>query len=78
MPRILGVLALAFTLIAGFVTPASAEFFGCDDQHASRSSSYSRSSYTRSYTHDFAAQKHTRHSSPRRMTVSQSWSDRGR
>jgi len=72
MARILGVLALVLTLTAGLVRPASAEFFGCDDQHASR---YSRGlTNTRSYTHDFAAQR-SRHATRR---VSHSWNDRTR
>jgi hypothetical protein len=52
--------ALIFALAAGFARPAAAEFFGCNDQHATRSSSYSRAqSYARasSYTHEFAAQQ---------------------
>lgn len=72
MSKIVGILVLTFTLLAGFARPASAEFFGCDDQHATR---YSRGlSSTRSYTHDFAAQR-SRHSSRR---VAHSWSNRSR
>lgn len=65
MPRIVagfGLLALIFALTAGFAKPASAEFFGCDDQRSARTSSYR--SYSRvpsyssnsHYTHEFAAQ----------------------
>ena len=68
-----GLLALTFALLAGFSRPASAEFFGCDDQH--RSSSYSRSSVLRSpFTHDQSAR--SRYSSSR--VTSRSWSDRYR
>ena len=56
-----GVLALIFALNAGFSKPASAEFFGCDDQHPARSAarapSLARSS---SFTHEFAAQSRPR------------------
>ena len=64
MPRIVtgfGLLALIFALNAGFSKPALAEFFGCDDQHPSRSvtraPSLARSS---SFTHEFAAQSRPR------------------
>jgi hypothetical protein len=76
MARIIGILALAVMVMTGFMKPASAEFFGCDDQHATR---YSRGlSATRSYTQDFAAQSRARHYSSRRVTVSHAWSDRSR
>ena len=39
-----GLLALMFAVTAGSVQPASAEFFGCNDQH--RASSYSTRSYS--------------------------------
>jgi len=72
MAKIVGILVLTFTLLAGFAKPASAEFFGCDDPHATP---YSRGlTNIRSYTRDFAAQR-SRHSSRR---VSHSWSDRYR
>lgn len=65
MPRIAigsGLAALVFILIVGDMTPASAEFFGCNDQRSARSVSYR--SYQRApslrhasrYTHEFAAQ----------------------
>ena len=68
MPRIAigsGLVALVFTLIVG-TAPASAEFFGCNDQHSSRTVSYR--SYQRApsyrstarYTHEFAAQSRPR------------------
>jgi len=76
MPRIVtafGLLALTFALLAGITRPASAEFFGCDDQR--RSSSYSRSSILRSpFAHDHSAR--SRYSSSR--VTSRSWSDRYR
>ena len=56
------VIAVMALILAGnmfFLTSASAEFFGCNDQHKSRTSSYSRApSYARapSFTHEFAAQ----------------------
>ncbi len=58
-----GILALLLAISVLFATSASAEFFGCNDQHAARSSSYSRGpSYARaqSYTHEFAAQSRPR------------------
>lgn len=69
MPKIAfgtGLAALVFILIAGAVTPAAAEFFGCNDQHSARSVSYR--SYQRApsyrhasrYTHEFAAQSRPR------------------
>jgi hypothetical protein len=62
MSRIVSGLALA-ALIAALISlasPASAEFFGCNDRHAARTASYNRApSYSRasSYTHEFAAQQ---------------------
>jgi hypothetical protein len=67
-----GLLALIGAVTAGFAKPASAEFFGCNDQH--RVSSYStrsysvppRRSYSGSYTHEFAAQSSRRPTASRR------------
>jgi len=61
MPRIVRGLGLA-ALIAGLIglsTPASAEFFGCNDRQAARTASYRApiSSRASSYTHEFAAQQ---------------------
>lgn len=78
--------AVAFGFLAalcGFLTtysaPASAEFFGCDDQRASRTSSVTRSPFARSpFTHEFSAQSarphitvYPRSSSPGRNAVRQ-------
>jgi len=61
-----GLAAAVFILAAGAATPASAEFFGCNDQNSARTVSY-RSyrhapSYrtTARYTHEFAAQSRPR------------------
>ena len=52
-----GALALLVALLTGFARPAAAEFFGCNDQHASRAVSQSRSSYAQAHdTRDYAAQ----------------------
>jgi hypothetical protein len=74
-------LALSFALTAGIVTPASAEFFGCNDRTSVRYSSPTRApSHTRSYaqarTQEFAAQSRARitvypRSSPGRNAVRQ-------
>ena len=66
-----GLLALMLALVTGFARPASAEFFGCDDQRPARTSSHSRSSiFSRSFTHEFAAQtSRSRYSSPRTSTI---------
>ena len=59
-----GLVALVFALTAG-VAPASAEFFGCNDQHSSRTISYRAYQHapvyrsTAHYTHEFAAQSRT-------------------
>lgn len=56
-----GLVALVFALIAG-TAPASAEFFGCNDQHSSRTVSYRAYQHVPSYrsvsryAHEFAAQ----------------------
>ena len=58
-----GVLALTFALTVATAVPASAEFFGCNDQQH-RTSAYSTRSYTAparrqhtgNYTLEFAAQ----------------------
>lgn len=64
MPRIVSGLAVA-ALMAALIgsTPATAEFFGCNDRHAARTSSYSpapSSARASSYTHEFAAQARPR------------------
>jgi hypothetical protein len=43
MSRIVAVLALMAAFAVGFARPAPAEFFGCNDQHSSRS--YTRTSH---------------------------------
>jgi hypothetical protein len=58
-----GLLALVCALIAGFSRPASAEFFGCDDQHRARHVSYTQAPSTTRvlpFTHEFAAQSRPR------------------
>jgi hypothetical protein len=58
-----GILALILASNVLVATSASAEFFGCNDRHAARSWSTSRSpSYARSssFTHEFAAQSRPR------------------
>lgn len=57
---IFAVMALILAGNVFFLTSASAEFFGCNDQHKARTSSYSRApstARTSSYTHEFAAQQ---------------------
>jgi hypothetical protein len=62
MPRIatgLALVGLVFALTVGAAAPASAEFFGCDDQHPQRAVGYACApSDTRvsPFTHEFAAQ----------------------
>ena len=61
MLRIVSGLALTALMAAliGLSTPASAEFFGCNDQHAARTASYGRApAYARAtpFTQEFAAQ----------------------
>lgn len=57
---------LGLALLTGLAKPASAEFFGCNDQHSRRVISYSTHVYSsrayasRSYvSHEFAAQRRT-------------------
>lgn len=72
-----GALLLLVALMAGFARPAAAEFFGCNEQHASRAISYSRSSYGQAhYTHEFSAQSRMRHYSYRRAGDRRSWNVR--
>ena len=59
MSRIVAVLALMAAFAVGFARPASAEFFGCNDQHASRS-------YTRT-SHHYSPPHRTRHYASARM-----------
>ena len=72
------ILLAAFGLLALIVAvpaPASAEFFGCNDQNSHRTLSYSprsysapaRSHYARAYTHEFAAQPTRRAASSRQV-----------
>lgn len=80
-----GLVALVFTLIVG-AAPASAEFFGCNDQHSSRTISYR--SYQRApsyrstarYTHEFAAQSRPRisHSRVTYYGSTRYWHERSR
>jgi hypothetical protein len=69
MPRIatgFGLVALIFALMVVVVAPASAEFFGFDDQHPARTTSYHAYSHAPSYarvsryTDEFAAQRRPR------------------
>jgi hypothetical protein len=61
-----GLLALILVVTAGMAKPASAEFFGCNDQHRAHTysaPSYSvpaRRQYSGNYTHEFAAQSSRR------------------
>src|ERR1041385_4560220 len=48
--------AAAFGALIASSSPASAEFFGCDDQHARRTSSVTRSFARSPFTHEFSAQ----------------------
>jgi hypothetical protein len=59
---VLGSLALILASNLFFATSASAEFFGCNDQHSARNSYAHAPSYSRasSYTHEFAAQTRPR------------------
>jgi hypothetical protein len=78
MPRkwaFFGLLALIFGFNAGFLLPASAEFFGCNDQHPARASYARAPSHSRAspVTHEFAAQSRPRITiHPRRHSLSQS------
>jgi len=65
MPKngtLFGFLALIFAFNSGSLLPASAEFFGCDDQHPARAACSSVRSQARvsPYTQEFAAQSHPR------------------
>jgi len=66
-----GLLALIFAISAGFLVPASAEFFGCNDKPGRVIASHNSSS-DGSYTHELAAQSrpritiHPRHAYPGR------------
>ena len=51
-----GLRAAAFGALLASSIPASAEFFGCDDQHARRTSSVTRSFARSPFTHEFSAQ----------------------
>lgn len=55
-----GVLALILATSAGFLGPASAEFFGCNDTPARVLASDHGSSDGRRYTHEFSAQSRSR------------------
>jgi hypothetical protein len=75
---------MALVLAAG-MAPASAEFFGCNDQHSSRTISYR--AYHRApsygaarYTHEFAAQSRPRISHSRVTYVGSPryWHERSR
>lgn len=72
MRRLMAAFGLLVMIVAA-PAPASAEFFGCNDQNAHRTLSYStrsysapaRNHYTRDYTRDFAAQTTRRAASSR-------------
>ncbi len=51
-----GFLAAAFGALIASSIPASAEFFGCDDQHPKRAASATRSFASSPFTHEFSAQ----------------------
>jgi hypothetical protein len=75
-------LALIFAINAGFLAPASAEFFGCHDKPG-RVLSYdgvSRHQYSSRYSHEFAAQArpHLSHSRVTYLVPRRYWSDRSR
>jgi hypothetical protein len=55
-----GVLALIFAISAGFLMPASARFFGCNDKPARLLASYHSSSGGSRYTCEFSAQSRPR------------------
>src|ERR1044071_8236479 len=48
--------AAAFGALLASSIPTSAEFFGCDDRHAKRTSSVTRSFARSPFTHEFSAQ----------------------
>jgi hypothetical protein len=53
-------LALIFAISAGFLVPASAEFFGCNDKPARVLASYASAATGSGDTHEFAAQSRPR------------------
>jgi len=59
----IGLVAAILALGAGAVTPASAEFFGCNDKPGRVLYSYTGAprAYSARHTHDFAAQTRSRH-----------------
>ena len=59
-----GFLAAAFGALTVAAGPASAEFFGCDDQHPKRASSVTRPFASSPFSHELSAQ-----SSRPRITV---------
>ena len=54
------VLVLVLAIFAGLLLPASAEFFGCNDNKASHAYSSYASAEGGRYTHEFAAQSRPR------------------
>jgi len=56
----LSLLALTFAISAGLLTPAAAEFFGCNDNSSHVRPTYNRTASGTRYSHEFSAQSRPR------------------